>query len=73
MTPRAWRRSSKTASTKATKAAPIDDFVQYTVAMDVKAYHNAYVQLTDIRNCYVKVRDALTPRTSRRHGPRGVA
>jgi len=65
------KKSSKTASTKATKAAPIDDFVQYTVAMDVKAYHNAYVQLTDIRNCYVKASALFSKNMKRLADPRG--
>ena len=33
----------------------LQDFNEYKIALDVKAYHSAYVHLSDIRNCYIKV------------------
>jgi len=65
------KKSTKASSTKATKDLPIDDFAQYCVALDVKAYHNAYVQLTDIRNCYVKSSALFSKNMKKLADPRG--
>jgi len=64
-------KTSKASSTKASKEIGVEDFVQYTIALDVKAYHKAYLQLTEIRNCYVKASALFTKNMKRLADPRG--
>ena len=40
-------------------------------ALDVKAYHAAYVNLTDIHNCYIKASLLFTKNQKRLADPRG--
>mmetsp|Transcript_34448 Transcript_34448/g.83793 ORF Transcript_34448/g.83793 Transcript_34448/m.83793 type:complete len:136 (+) Transcript_34448:1-408(+) len=65
------RKKNTSSSTKVKKEQPIDDFVEYCVALDVKAYHSAYVHLTDIRNYYVKAGVLFSKNMKRLSDPRG--
>jgi len=67
----ATSKTSKGTSTKATEELAIADFVSYTVELDVKAYHNAYLQLSDIRNCYIKASSLFSKNMKRLADPRG--
>jgi len=68
---KASSKSTKTTTTKATKESGIGDFKEYCVALDVKAYHAAYLHLTDIRNCYVKASVLFSKNMKRLADPRG--
>lgn len=64
-------KTSKNSSSSDKKAMTVDDFMQYCIALDVKTYHSAYVQLTDIRNCYVKASALFSKNMKRLADPRG--
>uniref|UniRef100_A0A7S0LPP2 Proteasome activator PA28 C-terminal domain-containing protein n=1 Tax=Coccolithus braarudii TaxID=221442 RepID=A0A7S0LPP2_9EUKA len=66
--------TSKTAkSTKTSSKCPpqLADYRRYAAALDVKQYHASYLQLTDLRNCYIKARVLFEKNSKRLADPRG--
>jgi len=64
-------KTSKSSTAKQTTQAAIEDFNEYKIALDVKAYHSAYVHLSDIRNCYIKAHVLFNKNMKRLADPRG--
>lgn len=60
-------------ATKSSSKLPpqLADYRRYTAALDVKQYHAAYSQLTDLRNCYIKARVLFEKNHKRLLDPRG--
>ena len=47
------------------------DYKEYVVAVDVRAYHHAFTQLTDLRNYYVRAHTLFAKNAKRLADPRG--
>jgi hypothetical protein len=66
-------KSSSTTSSKKSSGTPpgYPDYKEYVVALDVKQYHSAFNQLTDIKNNYVKAHVLFLKNMKRLSNPRG--
>merc|ERR1719198_1604367 len=63
---------STTTSKKGSSTPPgYPDYKEYVVALDVKQYHSAFNQLTDIKNNYVKAHVLFAKNMKRLADPRG--
>merc|ERR1712070_558214 len=59
-------------SSKTTTSSPLlEDYIQYVAALDVRQYHAAFCQLTDIQNNYIKASVLFQKNQKRLSDPRG--
>merc|ERR1719198_2196312 len=63
--------SSKTEKASSKDEPPLPDYVKQVAALDVKAYHGAYLKLTDLRNAYFKAHLLMSKNKKRLTDPRG--
>jgi len=63
--------SSKTEKASSKDEPPLPDYVKQAAALDVKAYHGAYLKLTDLRNAYFKAHLLMSKNKKRLTDPRG--
>jgi len=64
-------KKTTTTTSKTTADKSIGDFEQYYVAFDVKQYHAAYVQLSELKNFYVTAHALFSKNMKRLADPRG--
>jgi hypothetical protein len=62
---------NKATKTSCKQPPQLADFRRYAAALDVKQYHAAYCQVTDMRNCYIKARVLFEKNMKRLNDPRG--
>ena len=58
-------------STSSVTPAGYADYKEYVVALDVRAYHSFFSQLTDLRNHYIKAHVLFHKNMKRLSDPRG--
>jgi len=61
--------NDKTVSEKTPAGYP--DYKEYLVSVDVRAYHHAFTQLTDLRNFYIRAHAMFAKNSKRLADPRG--
>merc|ERR1719408_391186 len=64
-------KSSTSSKTSSSVPPGYADYQAYVVAIDVKQYHAAYTQLTDIKNNYLKAHVLFAKNMKRLNDPRG--
>jgi len=63
--------SSSDTGKKSKKVAGMHDYKEYVVSVDVRAYHHAFTQLTEMRNFYVRAHALFAKNAKRLADPRG--